>query len=123
VDDREGFAEWRGGVESRVSTLEATVEREAWARARMDKDMSDLKLKFDAQDRMLKALGKTQSEHTAMLRDHTAMLKDHTARLLRLEAGVDELRAGMGTVQVGVQTIIGLLDRGGGDGGTEQESS
>jgi len=38
---REGSAESRGGVESRVRTLEATVEQEAWARARTDKDTGD----------------------------------------------------------------------------------
>lgn len=102
MHDSESFAEWRGGIESRVSTLEVTVEREAWARARMDTDMSDLKIQFKEQDRLLKALSQTQSEHTATLREHTEMLQDHTARLTRLEAGVQK-------VDAGIKLIIGLL--------------
>ena len=95
-DDLEDFAEWRGNIESRVSTLEVTVETQARVRAQMDKDMSDLSVKLDAQGRLLQALADTQSEHTAVL-------ADHTARLTRLEAGQAKVLAG-------VQAIIGLLD-------------
>jgi len=102
-DDLEDFAEWRGNIESRVSTLEVTVETQARVRAQMDKDMSDLSVKLDAQGRLLQALADTQSEHTAVLADHTAVLADHTARLTRLEAGQAKVLAG-------VQAIIGLLD-------------
>jgi hypothetical protein len=77
----------------------------------MDQDMSDLKLQFDAQQRLLQAMSKTQSEHTAMLREHGTMLRDHGGRLTRLEAGVADLQTGLATVATGVQTIIGLLDR------------
>ena len=102
-DDLEDFAEWRDNIESRVSTLEVTVETQARVRAQMDKDMSDLSVKLDAQGRLLQALADTQSEHTAVLTDHTAVLADHTARLTRLEAGQAKVLAG-------VQAIIGLLD-------------
>ena len=87
-----------------MSTLEVTVTTEARVRAQMDNDMSDLSVKFDAQEKLLKALRETQS-------DHTAMLRDHTARLTRLEAGQAKLEAGQAVVLAGVQTIIGLLDR------------
>lgn len=103
ADDLHGFAEWRDSIESRVSTLEVTVTTEARVRAQMDNDMSDLSVKFDAQEKLLKALRETQS--------------DHTKRLTRLEAGQEKLEAGQaklgaGQAQVlaGVQTIIGLLD-------------
>ncbi len=102
-DDLEGFAEWRDSIESRVSTLEVTVETEARVRAQMDNDMSNLSVKLDAQGRLLQALADTQS-------DHTAMLTDHTARLARLEAGQAKLEAGQAKVLAGVQAIIGLLD-------------
>jgi hypothetical protein len=105
ADDLHGFAEWRDSIESRVSTLEVTVTTETRVRAQMDNDMSDLSVKFDAQEKLLKALRETQSDHTATLRDHTATLRDHTARLTRLEAGQAEVLAG-------VQAIIGLLDPG-----------
>jgi hypothetical protein len=86
ADDRDDFTEWRDNVESRVSTLEATVGTEARVRAQM------------------KALREVQS-------DHTATLQDHTERLERLEAGQARLEVGQATVLVGVQTIIGLLGR------------
>jgi len=110
-DDLEGFAEWRDSIESRMGRLEATVETEARLRAQMDRDLSNLGVKLDAQGRLLQALADTQSEHTAILADHTARLTrleagqaDHTARLNRLETGQAKILAG-------VQTIVGLLDR------------
>jgi hypothetical protein len=104
TDDLEDSAQWRDEIETRVGTLEVTVETEARVRAKMDQDMSDLKLEFRAQRGLLQALQETQSEHTAMLRDHGA-------RLVRLEAGQAKLEAGQAKVLAGVQTIIGLLDK------------
>ena len=75
-DDLDGFAEWRDNIESRVGTLEVTVKTQARVRAQMDKDMSDLSVKLDAQGRLLQALADTQSDHTAVLADHTAVLAD-----------------------------------------------
>jgi hypothetical protein len=111
TDDLEGFAQWRDEIETRVGTLEVTIETEADTRAKMDKDMSDLKLEFRAQRSLLQALQETQSDHTAMLRAHGETLRDHTARLERLEAGQARLEVGLQTVNAGVRTIIGLLDR------------
>jgi septal ring factor EnvC (AmiA/AmiB activator) len=112
------FAEWRDNIESRVSTLEVTVETEARVRAQMDKDFSELSVKLDVQDSLLKALRETQSDHTATLRDHTATLRDHTATLRDHTATLRDhterlqrLEVGQATVLAGVQTIIGLLDR------------
>jgi hypothetical protein len=105
TDELEDFSQWRDEIETRVGTLEVTVETEARVRAKMDQDMSDLKLEFRAQRGLLQALQETQSEHTSMLRDHGA-------RLVRLEAGQAKLEAGQSKVLAGVQTIIGLLDKG-----------
>jgi len=91
-------------VEGRVSTLEATVKREAWARAKMDEDLGDLKVQFGSQGRLLKALSKTQSEHTATLRDHTG-------RLIRIEDRLDRVERGLVAVDVGIRTIIDKIDR------------
>ena len=87
ADDLHGFAEWRDSIESRVSTLEVTVTTEARVRAQMDNDMSDLSVKFDAQEKLLKALRETQS--------------DHTKRLTRLEAGQAKLEAGQAKLEAG----------------------
>ena len=114
-DDLDDLAEWRGNIESRVSTLEGTVKTQARVRAQMDRDLSNLNLKLDAQGRLLQALADTQSEHTATLTEHTAILTDHTRRLTRLEAGQAQLVIGQAKVLAGVQAIIGLLDRESGD--------
>jgi hypothetical protein len=131
-DDRDDLAEWRGNIESRVSTLEVTVKTQARVRAQMDRDMSDLNLKLDAQGRLLRALADTQSEHTAalahhtavladhtvvladhtaVLADHTAVLADHTVVLADHTARLTRLEVGQAKVLAGVQAIIGLLDR------------
>lgn len=102
-DDLDGLAEWRDNIESRVSTLEVTVKTEARARASMDRDMSDLGVKLDAQGRLLRAVAETQS-------DHTIRLTRLEVRAERLEAGQKKLEAGQAKVLTGVQTIIGLLD-------------
>jgi chromosome segregation ATPase len=130
--DDDDLTVWRGQVDSRLSTLEVTVETEARVRAQMDQDMSDLRLQFDAQRSLLQAVAQTQSEHTAMLRDHTIRLTGLEAGVARLdgrvsnvEAGVARLEVGvagladrvanletgLATVHAGVHTIIGLLDR------------
>jgi hypothetical protein len=109
-DDLDDLAEWRGNIESRVSTLEVTVKTQAHVRAQMDRDISDLNLKLDAQGRLLRALADTQSEHTATLAGHTATLADHTARLADHTARLTRLEAGQEKVLAGVQAIIGLLD-------------
>jgi chromosome segregation ATPase len=110
-DDLGGFAEWRDSIESRMGRLEDTVETEARLRAQMDRDLSNLGVKLDAQGRLLQALADTQSEHTAILADHTARLTRLEAGMERLEARTERLEAGQATVLAGVQTIIGLLDR------------
>jgi uncharacterized coiled-coil protein SlyX len=109
TEDR--FAEWRGGMEARVSTLEATVRQEAWAMAKMDTDMSDLKIQFGKQDLLLKALSKTQGEHTATLRDHTVMLRDLRTGQHELRQDVTELRRGVTEVREGIRTIVDLIER------------
>jgi hypothetical protein len=110
-DDLGDLAEWRGNIESRVSTLEVTFKTQASVRAQMDKDFSDLNLKLDAQGRLLRALADTQSEHTARLTRLEVGQADHTERLTRLEVRMERVEVGLNKVHVGVQTIIGLLDR------------
>jgi hypothetical protein len=101
-DDLEDFSRWRGSVESRLGTLEAKVETEAHLRAAMDNDMATLDAKFGVQQRLIQAVAKTQSEHTALLRDHTA-------RLTRLETGLEQVEGKLDLVHVGVQAIHTLL--------------
>ena len=109
--DLEGFAKWRDSIEARVSTLEVTVETQALVRAQMDRDISDLSVKLDAQGSLLQALADTQSEHTATLADHTARLTRLESGVAQLDSRVANLEAGQEKVLAGVQAIIGLLDR------------
>ena len=108
--DLDGFAEWRDDIESRVSTLEVTVNTEKRARASMDRDMSDLGVKLDAQGRLLRAVAETQSDHTLRLTRLEVRAERLEVRAERLEAGQKKLEAGLAKVHAGVQTIIGLLD-------------
>jgi hypothetical protein len=109
-DDLEGFAEWRDKMEARVSTLEVTVKTEAHARADMDRDMSDLGVKLDAQGRLLRAVSETQSDHTLRLTRLEVRAERLEAGQKKLEIGQKKLEAGQAQVLAGVQVIIGLLD-------------
>jgi hypothetical protein len=79
----------------RLTAVEEQPSAEAALRAAMDTDQSNLTIRLDAQDNLLRALSITQS--------------DHTARLGRLEAA-------MGRGEAGIQAILELL-RGSGAGG------
>ena len=98
-----------------MSTLEVTVETQALVRAQMDRDISDLSVKLDAQGRLLQALADKQSEHTATLADHTVRLTRLESGVAKLDSRVARLEAGQEKILVGVQTIIGLLDGENGD--------
>ena len=102
TDDLEDSAQWRGSIESRMGRLETAAAEEKVAlkdqadlRAAMDKDMADLGVKFRAQEKLMQAVAKTQS--------------DHTGRLTRLEDGQKELRTELGLVRIGVEAIQILL--------------
>jgi hypothetical protein len=81
----------------------------------MDRDISDLSVKLDAQGRLLQALADKQSEHTATLADHTVRLTRLESGVAKLDSRVARLEAGQEKILVGVQTIIGLLDGENGD--------
>lgn len=103
-NDLEGFGQWRRGVDSRRGTLETRVAEEVSLRAKMDEDMSDLKVEFRAQRTLLQALHDTQQEHGATLRKHGAMLSEHSAQLSDLQTGQQRILAG-------VDAIREMLDR------------
>ncbi|KUL42443.1 hypothetical protein [Actinoplanes awajinensis] len=90
-------------VEERVTRLEKRMDEQERFRAAQDEDQSDLGLKLAAQDKMLKAVAKTQSEHTALLHRHTAMHKEHAEALAAHTIDLHLLKDG-------VERIIGMLD-------------
>ncbi len=96
-------------LEQRVTRLEDTVTAEAGLRAMMDLDQARLTTRLDAQDRLLRALSETQSDHTARL----TRLEDGQQRLeagqQRLEERSQELERVVGHVREGIDTILVLL--------------
>jgi hypothetical protein len=96
-------------LRTRVTAVEARLENEAVLRAMVDMDQAAITSRLDAQQKLLRALAGTQSDHTAQLREHGEQLRQHGERLDRMEAGI-------GRVEVGVHAILGLL--GGTEGGT-----
>jgi hypothetical protein len=119
-------------VEDRVTTLEKQMvpvqERltmEAGLAASRDRDVSDVKVKLQAQTGLLNALRLTQVEQGETLAEHGKKLEEHDRRFDRVDAQLGELKSDVGVlksdvgvlksemaeVKVGVRTIIGLLDR------------
>jgi chromosome segregation ATPase len=103
-------------IRQRLDTLESRVNSEAGLRAMMDRDQASLTTRLDAQDRLLRALSTTQSEHTARLtrlEDGQRRLEDGQRRLedgqRRLEDRQGSLEVAVGRVETGVQAILALL--------------
>ena len=110
-NDLEGFGQWRRGVDSRLGTLETRVAEEAGLRAKMDEDMSNLKVEFRAQRTLLQALHDTQQEHGATLREHGETLREHGVILREHSAQLTELQTGQQRILAGVDAIREMLDR------------
>jgi ABC-type transporter Mla subunit MlaD len=104
-------------LEERVTRLERDMDEQKRLRASQDSDLSDLGQKLNAQQKLIQAIAKTQSEHTATLAghtatlaDHTATLADHTATLAEHTQRLDRLEGKVDNLQGGVEQIIGMLD-------------
>jgi hypothetical protein len=87
-------------LDQRVTAIEARLDFEAGVRASLDVDVSTLGLKIASANRLLAALGTTQSEHTRTLARHTSDLDqlkattdEHTVKLDRI---LDLLQPGSG---------------------------
>ena len=116
-------------IRRRLDTLESRMNHESDLRAMMDLDQASLSARLDAQDRLLRALSHTQSDHTARLirledgqirlegrmtglEDRMTRVED---RLTRVEDRLTRVEAGVGQVKSGVQAILGLLQGNNGD--------
>jgi chromosome segregation ATPase len=105
-------------LQQRVTGLEDRVQSESGLRAMMDRDQAILTSRLDAQDRLLRALSVTQSDHTARLvrlENGQQRLEDGQQRLEerseRLEERSLELERVVGHVREGIGTILALLRR------------
>ncbi|BEL09361.1 hypothetical protein Q0Z83_075520 [Actinoplanes sichuanensis] len=96
-------------LEERVTRLERDMEEQKRLRVGMDDDMSDFGQKLHAQGRLLKAIAKTQSEHTKTLAEHTRILTAHTRELHHLGEQVGGLREDFGTLKNRIERIIEMV--------------
>jgi chromosome segregation ATPase len=118
--------------DTRLGTLERTVETQATLRAAMEKDIADVQAEQRAQRALLQAVHDTQSEHTKRFRSVETRLGNVETRLGSVETrlgsvegrlgqvegrlGQVEGRLGqveekLGNVHIGVQAILAVLDR------------
>ncbi len=122
ADDLEDSGQWRHSVETRLGSLEARVEQEAGLRAAMDRDMGDLKAGFRVQLKLIEAISRTQSEHTAQLRELRQDVQGLREGQQGLRQDVQSLREGQQSLRedmqdlrekvlVGVELINHKLDR------------
>jgi chromosome segregation ATPase len=91
-------------IRRRLETLESRMNHESDLRAMMDLDQASLSARFDAQDRLLRALSHTQSDHTARL----TRLEDG---LIRIEGGLIRLDGRVTNVEGKVTRVEGRLTR------------
>lgn len=77
----------------------------------MDEDMSNLKVEFRAQRRVLQALHDTQQEHTSRVETIEVRLGNVEGRLENVEGRLTSVEGTLQKVHVGVQAIHDKLDR------------
>jgi ABC-type transporter Mla subunit MlaD len=102
--------------ERRITVLEERMDQEAGLRASQDRDLAAIAEGVRAQDRLLKALAKTQSEqtqtlaqHTQTLTQHTQILAQHTQTLAQHTQTLDEHTQALAELKGGVSQIIGMI--------------
>jgi hypothetical protein len=100
-------------IRERLTALENRVESEASLRAMMDVDQSTLTVRLDAQNRLLRALSVTQSEHTARLIRLEEGQQRHTEILDRHSEILDRHGEALVRVEGGIRDILTLLQNGG----------
>ena len=117
-------------LRARVTAVEARLESEAGLRAMVDMDQAAITTRLDAQQKLLRALARTQSDHTAQLREHGERLErmdnrldqmdnrlgQMDNRLGQMDNRLDRVEGGIGRVEVGVHAILGLLGSAGSPG-------
>jgi septal ring factor EnvC (AmiA/AmiB activator) len=110
----------------RLDTVESRLDSESGLRAMMDHDLAKLTVRLDAQDRLLRALSATQSDHTQRLtriEDRVGGLEVRFTGLEERFGGLEEqfgaiverfgrVEGTVSRVEVGVQAILGLLSNG-----------
>ena len=72
----------------------------------VDMDQAGISTRLDAQQRLLRAIARTQSDHTRQFREQGELLRQQDERL-------DQVQAGTGRVEVGVQAVLSLLGAAG----------
>lgn len=117
-------------LRARVSAVEARLENEAGLRAMVDMGQAAISTRLDAQQKLLRALARTQSDHTAQLREQGELIREQGQlirgqgdRLDRVDTRLNAVEAGIGRVETGVHAILGLLGGAGGSPGNGTSES
>lgn len=97
-------------LDDRLTALEVRVDEQERLRAGQDSDLSDVTEKLRAQDKLLKSIAATQSDHGRTLARHTAILDRHTALLSELKSDVAVLTVTLYGMKDAQQQIVGMLD-------------
>ena len=117
TDDFQDPRQWRDGIEARVATLEtrastveATVKTEAQLRATMDFDMGKMQAEFRAQRSMLQALHVTQQDHNRRLGGVENRLTNVEGRLVSVEGRLVNIEGRLENVEGRLENVEGKLD-------------
>jgi hypothetical protein len=78
-------------LEERVAALENRLAVVESLRSLTDADLSALEIKVSANERLLKAMASTQSDHTQALREIRVTLGEHSAHLETVVTLLNEL--------------------------------
>jgi chromosome segregation ATPase len=102
-----------GELSARVDLLAGQVKREADLCASRDHDLSNVSEKLRGQERLLQAIGITQSEHTAALRRLSFNVETLDTRFLTLEVRFESLETHFRDLESrfgAVETKVGAME-------------
>jgi chromosome segregation ATPase len=96
-------------IEERVTALEVRMDEQEQLRASQDLDLSGVNEKLRAQDTLLKAIRKTQSEDGQTLRQLGGRVDQLSGRVDQLDGRVEQLTGTVTELKGGVTQIVGML--------------
>lgn len=97
-------------LRAEVAALREQVAQEAGLRAAVDRDQSDLSAQLRGQDRLLRALSATQSEHTGAISALMGRVDVLVDEVRSQRAVLSRLHAGQALAASGQQEIVRMLN-------------
>jgi chromosome segregation ATPase len=96
-------------IEERVTSLEVRMDEQERLRASQDLDLAGVNEKLRAQDTLLKAIRKTQSEDGQTLRQLSGRVDQLTGRVDQLSGRVDQLSGRVDQLDGRVEQLTGTV--------------